>query len=341
MALPVHFDAPVSPGLSAANDTPEARKEVAKQFEALLLGELMKAMRATASVGEEEGDAFARGSYEEMFDRALVESSAGGLGIAALFERQAAPPIPGESARNQAHRRAESLLSAASDAASNKSREAATHMDSNHMDSNHMDSNHMDSNHMDSNHMDSNHNNPRTGIGSSFDAALPQAGLWPVDGGVQSSDYGFRTHPIHGDRRFHTGLDIAAPEGREIRAVQEGVVTYAERHKGYGNMVEITHPDGIVTRYAHASRLHVRKGDVVDVGETIADVGSTGQSTGPHLHFEVRDGHRRLNPESYLERLRADASHGDPSGVARPRTGVTALARDVNADIDTPEDGTP
>jgi len=255
-----------------------------------------------------------------MFDRALVESSAGGLGIAALFERQTSgTPIIGgfgESAGNPAHRRAESLLSAASDAATNARREAATHI-----------------------------SDSRTGIGSSFEAALPQPGLWPVDGGVQSSDYGFRTHPIHGDKRFHAGLDIAAPEGREIRAVQQGVVTYAERHKGYGNMVEITHPDGIVTRYAHASRLHVREGDVVDVGETIADVGSTGQSTGPHLHFEVRDGHRRLDPESYLERLRTEARASEPRGPTRPRTGVDAyeLARDVKVKVDTgaPEGETP
>ena len=84
------------------------------------------------------------------------------------------------------------------------------------------------------------------------------AGKVPVDVGVQSSGYGFRTHLIHGDKRFHAGLDIATLEGREIRAVQRGTVTYAQRHPGYGNMVEITHPDGVVTRYAHASRLHVR-----------------------------------------------------------------------------------
>jgi YD repeat-containing protein len=314
MALPVQFNgppAPAVPGLSSAKDTPEARKEVAKQFEALLMGELMKAMRATASFGEEEGDAFARGSYEEMFDRAIVDSAAGDLGVAALFERQAG------GAPQSAHAAPSSIASPLASVRTAAPRAEIAAYEKSSPD--------------------------RTGIGSSFDAALPQPGLWPVDGGVQSSDYGFRTHPIHGDKRFHSGLDIAAPEGREIRAVQKGIVTYAERHKGYGNMVEITHPDGIVTRYAHASRLHVREGDVVDVGETIADVGSTGQSTGPHLHFEVRDGHRRLNPESYLEQLRAEASGTTTGHTTRPRAGVVAhdLARDVKDHVDTPEGSTP
>lgn len=308
------------PGMSPANDSPKARAEAAKQFEALLLGELMKAMRATASFGNEEGDAFARGSYEEMFDRSLVDAAAGGLGIAQLFEQQNGPRTSARTSFEQAPRPAGSLLPAASDGPAIQGRGAATKLGTNGRDP-------WSPSPIEKSSPE------RTGIGSSFDAALPTAGLWPVDGGVKSSDYGFRTHPIHGDKRFHAGLDIAAPEGREIRAVQRGVVTFAGRHKGFGNMVELTHPDGIVTRYAHASRLHVREGDVVDVGETIADVGSTGQSTGPHLHFEVRDGHRTLNPATYLERLRHGSDDASASGP-RPRTGVAAdeVARDVNPD---------
>lgn len=306
MGLPVQLDSPLPAGLSAGKDTPEARAEAAKQFEALLLGELMKAMRATASFGEEEGDAFARGTYGEMFDQALVESSAGGLGIAQLFERQTSggATASGMTTRVAAPHRVSAYREAAS------AIEPLGHAHG---------------------------PKDRDGLTTSFDGGVPTPGLWPVDGGVQSSGYGFRTHPIHGDKRFHSGLDIAAPEGREIRAVQRGTVTYAQRHPGYGNMVEITHPDGIVTRYAHASRLHVRVGDVVDTGEAIADVGSTGQSTGPHLHFEVRDGSRRLNPETYLERLRDESQGAAPSDAARPRVGVE-LARDVNLDD---ESGTP
>jgi YD repeat-containing protein len=311
MGVSVQLDSPMPAGLSAGQDTKEARAEAAKQFEALLLGELMKAMRATASFGDEEGDAFARGTYGEMFDQALVESSAGGLGIAQLFERQTA----GAAASAPTTRVAAPHGAAAY-------REAASAIEPSF------------GRHADKSAPD------RDGLTTAFDGGVPTPGLWPVDGGVQSSGYGFRTHPIHGDKRFHAGLDIAAPEGREIRAVQRGTVTYAQRHPGYGNMVEITHPDGIVTRYAHASRLHVRVGDVVDTGEAIADVGSTGQSTGPHLHFEVRDGSRRLDPETYLERLREDAGAGAPTD-ARPRAGVTTLAREVNGMVLDPESDTP
>jgi YD repeat-containing protein len=304
----VELDRALPAGLSAAKDTPEARKEAAKQFEALLLGELMKAMRATASFGEQEGDAFARSSYEEMFDRALVESSAGGLGIAAIFEQQTSG-VPGAGSSDVASRFATSDRGAVG-----RSRERALGVPVRQLVPSADNDSLLRS--AGSAAYGSEGARERDGIDSAFAGAVPQPGLWPVDGGVQSSGYGFRTHPIHGDKRFHSGLDIAAPEGREIRAVQRGTVTYAQRHPGYGNMVEITHPDGIVTRYAHASRLHVRVGDVVDVGETIADVGSTGQSTGPHLHFEVRDGARRLDPESYLERLRSAAADG-PAALAR------------------------
>ncbi len=307
MGVSVQLDSPLPAGPSAGTDTPEARAEAAKQFEALLLGELMKAMRATASFGEEEGDAFARGTYGEMFDQALVESSAGGLGIAQLFERQTS----GGATTATTHVAAPHRVSAYRESASAIEPFGHAHGPKD-----------------------------RDGLTTSFEGGVPTPGLWPVDGGVQSSGYGFRTHPIHGDKRFHSGLDIAAPEGREIRAVQRGTVTYAQRHPGYGNMVEITHPDGIVTRYAHASRLHVRVGDVVDTGEAIADVGSTGQSTGPHLHFEVRDGSRRLNPETYLERLRDESQGAAPSDATRPRAGI-ALAREVNDVHLDDESGTP
>jgi murein DD-endopeptidase MepM/ murein hydrolase activator NlpD len=138
--------------------------------------------------------------------------------------------------------------------------------------------------------------------------------------GIESSPFGWREHPITQDRRFHAGIDVAAPEGREIRAVADGTVRYAGRDRGYGNMIELVHDDGTVTRYAHASRLHVREGDRVDAGESIADVGSTGHSTGPHLHFEVRQGGRPVDPHDYLEQLRS--AETDEASHRRPRVGV-------------------
>ncbi len=152
---------------------------------------------------------------------------------------------------------------------------------------------------------------------SAFASRFPGAGELPVAGRI-SSEFGMREHPITGEQRFHAGLDIAADEGTEIRAIARGVVTFAGRRGGYGNTVEIRHDDGAVSRYAHASRLHVHVGDQVDGGEAIADVGSTGQSTGPHLHFEVRVDGRAVNPQAYLQHTRpTHARAQDPR-----RTGI-------------------
>ena len=134
--------------------------------------------------------------------------------------------------------------------------------------------------------------------------------------GRVSSKYGWRTHPISGVRKFHGGMDIAALEGTEIRAAQAGTVTFSGHRPGYGKTVEIRHADGTTGRYAHASRLHVQIGDRVDAGEGIADVGQTGQATGPHLHFEVRRHGHPIDPQRWLDRQSRDAP--DPS-----RTGIT------------------
>ncbi|MDI3524028.1 M23 family metallopeptidase [Kosmotoga sp.] len=111
---------------------------------------------------------------------------------------------------------------------------------------------------------------------------------WPVYGYI-SSYYGMRIHPITGQRKFHTGLDIAAPEGAPIFAAGSGTVVFAGFDKGYGYMVEIMHDDGeTVTRYAHMSHISVYVGQHVYAGDLLGRVGSTGLATGPHVHFEVR-----------------------------------------------------
>lgn len=117
-----------------------------------------------------------------------------------------------------------------------------------------------------------------------------QGDVWPLAiKGRISSGYGMRMHPIDKVKRMHTGVDIAAKQGTPIHSIAGGVVKSAGKRGGYGNMVEIEHPDGHVTRYAHAHELKVKPGQRVMRGDTIATVGSTGKSTGPHLHFEVRD----------------------------------------------------
>lgn len=124
---------------------------------------------------------------------------------------------------------------------------------------------------------------------------------WPVRAGYISSTFGFRKDPFRGRGAFHKGLDFAGVRGSPVLAVAEGVVTFSGRQSGYGNLVEIRHPDGKVTRYGHCDRLLVKEGASIDRGQTIATLGSTGRSTGPHVHFEVLIGGKQVNPIKYVD----------------------------------------
>jgi len=123
----------------------------------------------------------------------------------------------------------------------------------------------------------------------------------PVPDGDYSSNFGWRIDPFTGQNAMHEGVDFMAPEGTPIFASAGGIVVYAGPHPQYGNMVEIDHGKDIVTRYGHASRLLVKAGQVVRRGQKIAEVGSTGRSTGNHLHFEVRYQGIAQNPRRFLE----------------------------------------
>jgi murein DD-endopeptidase MepM/ murein hydrolase activator NlpD len=121
----------------------------------------------------------------------------------------------------------------------------------------------------------------------------------PVVGPV-GSGFGFRTDPFTGRGALHTGLDFPADVGTPILAAAGGMVVNVEFHPGYGNLVEVDHGNGLVTRYAHASKVHVKTGDLVKRGQRVADVGNTGRSTGPHLHFEVLVDNVPQNPARFL-----------------------------------------
>lgn len=122
----------------------------------------------------------------------------------------------------------------------------------------------------------------------------------PVSVGYNASNFGWRFDPFNGRSTFHEGVDFAAPAGTPIAAAAGGVVVTAEYHHQFGNMLEIDHGNGIVTRYAHASRLLVRVGDIVRRGQHVAAVGSTGRSTGAHLHFEVLVAGVQQDPSKFL-----------------------------------------
>jgi murein DD-endopeptidase MepM/ murein hydrolase activator NlpD len=123
---------------------------------------------------------------------------------------------------------------------------------------------------------------------------------WPVRGGRRSSGFGWRRHPVLGVKKFHNGQDIAVPAGTSVYAADSGIVVVSGMRGGYGNYVAIDHGRGISTGYAHNSRLLVSRGEIVIRGQKIALAGSTGLSTGPHVHFEVRRNGVPVNPLPYL-----------------------------------------
>ena len=149
---------------------------------------------------------------------------------------------------------------------------------------------------------------------------IPQ--VMPADINSISSGFGYRRDPFNGHAAMHAGLDFRAPYGAPIRAAADGTVSFVGQKSGYGNVVEVSHGNGMITRYAHMSRFGSRMGQDVKAGEVIGAIGNSGRSTGPHLHFELRINGRAVNPRPFLEtapdvleEARADfiANHGDPA----------------------------
>lgn len=122
----------------------------------------------------------------------------------------------------------------------------------------------------------------------------------PVEGVRLSSDYGMRNHPVIGGRRAHKGVDLAGPTGTPVYATADGLVETAKNFSSYGLYVRIEHGARLETRYAHMSRLAVAAGERVKKGDIIGYIGSTGRSTGPHLHYEVRIDGEAVNPIPYM-----------------------------------------
>ena len=127
----------------------------------------------------------------------------------------------------------------------------------------------------------------------------------PVVTGYHSSNFGYRIDPFNGRQAMHTGVDFIAAPGSEVLAAAGGVVSAAEVHSEYGNMIDVDHDNGLTTRYAHLSKMIVKVGDIVFKGQRLGELGQTGRATGPHLHFEVRQNSVPLNPNRFLSFAKA------------------------------------
>ena len=123
---------------------------------------------------------------------------------------------------------------------------------------------------------------------------------WPVTSGYLSSTYGVRKDPFTGRRRKHNGIDLAGPRGSDILSVANGAVIFNGRKGAYGRVVEIQHTNGVISRYAHIEKSLVKKGQLVTAGEIVAYIGSSGRSTGPHLHLEILKNNKNIDPLVFL-----------------------------------------
>ncbi len=239
--------------------------EVAKEFEAILVAQMIGAMRRTVpESGTLEASASRRmldGAFDQEVARSLVAK--GGLGIAeqivGQIERQ-------QQAREKASGSTASAVASAAMARATGGAALSAGV---------------------------------TGLAS----PITTSGAIPPVAGEISSPFGVRHDPFTGEERFHAGVDVAAPRGSAIRAVADGEVVFSGwRRGGAGRVVEVRHADGLVTSYAHAERTLVRAGQHVVAGEVVATVGSSGRASGPHLHFAAsRDG-QAVDPSRFLER---------------------------------------
>ncbi|HDL85475.1 MAG TPA: M23 family metallopeptidase [Candidatus Acetothermia bacterium] len=123
--------------------------------------------------------------------------------------------------------------------------------------------------------------------------------IWPLEGKI-TSPFGWRNNPVTGERQRHNGIDIDVPVGTIVHAAAPGKVYFTGEDSGYGTMIILQHSDNYYTVYGHLSSILVSKGQYVEVGQPIAESGNTGLSTGPHLHFEVRNGEFPIDPQRYL-----------------------------------------
>lgn len=315
--------------------TAEQLKNAAQQFEAVLLMQLTSALNGTSGDGDEDslfGSDAGSGLAKQLFSEqmATVMSKSGGLGISDMILRQLAGEKPlagtgGIKSLNEVVSSVKGLKDApikiaprtvetvkplrASQAeppaaGSNEVEIVSTFEDD--LRQNGLDESlknlMLDGRVVNSTRARVVPGSPIVEAGGIDNAVREVQFQKPVAGRI-SSDFGSRFHPIDRRAKFHGGLDIAVPTGTAVKAAAEGTVTFAGRKGGYGNLVVISHPDGRETRYAHLASISVAAGDPIGAGQPIALSGSTGKSTGPHLHFEMRENGVAVDPRRFLSNV--------------------------------------
>jgi murein DD-endopeptidase MepM/ murein hydrolase activator NlpD len=273
-------------GIAAAQGAEgEARlrelKKAAQEFEAVFIGYMLKVMRSTIEPAEEEGQSLGKDVYVSMFDQeiALQIARRNSLGIGEMMYRQLQHTVREKQGPQEPP---PSEISPSLPAESVRPERLPPSQVDGTADFRQQ---------------------------SSLEGEeLVRGWIAPVDGRL-SSQFGRRADPFTQASRFHRGIDIAAPEGAPIRAVQAGTVLFSGYLRGYGNAIVVEHAGGYRTLYGHASRNLVKEGDPVSADQIIAEVGSSGRSTGTHLHFELQKGGEQLDPRKFL--LAAGRSTGD------------------------------
>jgi murein DD-endopeptidase MepM/ murein hydrolase activator NlpD len=266
--------------------TPAAEKaklgELAAQFESMLMLEMIKQMRKSLLDEEGEGDGLGKETYSSTIDGelALHLAKAGGIGLTPMmvdaWERQqmaVAPgslvtPLEGRAMPVGPSAGLPTAAAAVAPVAVSAIRQGLPELD-------------------------------RAAAAADSTLSLEMTGR-------VSSAYGWRTDPLKGQTKFHGGIDLAARYGTQVPAAAGGTVVTADEQGGYGLTVVIRHPNGFESRYAHLSSLDVKAGEAVAQGQQVGRVGSTGRSTGPHLHFEVTQAGRRVDPEQFVRNLTSD-----------------------------------
>jgi murein DD-endopeptidase MepM/ murein hydrolase activator NlpD len=259
------FENQVRAAQNGGKDQPEALRKVAQEFESLFISYLLKVMRETIEESGLTEGGVGKGIYTDLFDQELSRSvarSGGALGISDMIYRRLGP----EGSKSDASTLVPATRSSPGRRETQKLVPAT--------------------------------NSLSGGTDANTKSEIPDHVL-PISAPV-SSGFGLRLDPIDGKSRMHKGLDLAAPAGTVVLAPWSGKVVSTGYEAGYGNYVVVEHPEGFQTRYAHLESFTVKKGDAVASGEELGTVGSTGRSTGPHLHFEVIKNGERIDPRGAL-----------------------------------------